>query len=320
MPEFIAQGREFERYLPHRGRNMIIDSISITGRGDGRVGLSSLSFSGPDAEARRIFLQKSGGRDVVSEFAMVEHIALTSSVMIFRDIESGKAAFFSTITSFERDPGFEPAAAEGLRGRVVPLKGRGAFHRSKGVLLDRTGAEAVSVEIMAVVMDRGSTGSGETAKFLEKPMACEGPPIDRSAFPYKQSDFVFVDSECLLYEAGPGLTARYTYPLDHPFCEGHFPGNPVMMGVAQWAAALDASAWLARRAGVGRGLVSADADIVREDGAAVCEIRGLVFQWEGPDSADAPKIISTRKIGFRDVIKAGDTVFVRTAIRRADGA
>jgi 3-hydroxymyristoyl/3-hydroxydecanoyl-(acyl carrier protein) dehydratase len=55
---------------------------------------------------------------------------------------------------------------------------------------------------------------------------------------------VFVDEVSHLNLDDPTALLRYTYPQDHPFVEGHFPGNPIMMGITQWIGCADAVTWL----------------------------------------------------------------------------
>ncbi len=318
MLKFSAKGKELEKFLPHRGRNLLLDSIDIHGEGDGRQGFSSLGISDGDGSGRDIFLETAATGRMVSAFAIVEHLALTSAVMIFRDIGEGKTPFFSTITGFSMNPGFDCRAGRRIKGLVVPLKGRGQFHRCKAVLLDDSGGEAASAEIMAVIMESGSSGNSEPGKVLEKPVIGPETPVAREVFRYKHRDFLFIDSESGRSD-GPVLTARYTYPPGHPFAPGHFPGNPVMMGVSQWAAALDASVWLAHSRGLAPGSFRADCEIVREDGSAVCEVKGLAFTWAGAAAGTCPRILSTRRIGFRDVVKAGDTIYIRVSVEKTGG-
>jgi len=138
-------------------------------------------------------------------------------------------------------------------------------------------------------------------------------------FGWKRPEMVFIDERVHLSDDLSEATFRYTYPADHVFCAGHFPGNPIMMGIAQWIAVADAAAWLAFER-VGAGIVPppdgrrrADAEIVRETGGLVTEVRGLIFTAEvSADGGIGPvRIERTRRVGFRDLVRPGETVFVR---------
>jgi 3-hydroxymyristoyl/3-hydroxydecanoyl-(acyl carrier protein) dehydratase len=310
MEPFTARGEDFKAYLPHRGPNLIIDAIDITGVGLDRVGLSSVTIASGDEAGRDVFLQTGpeGGLSV-NEFAMVEHIALTSSVMIFRDVGDGKVAFFSTIKNFRRHASLRWPQGVVMSAEVNPLPGKKAFRRSKGIMRGPDGAEALSVQIMAVIMDRAASGDLDGGKVSTPPAVEPISDVDLSLFTYKPASMVFVTHETAFDPDGSVLTARYKYPADHPFTAGHFPGNPVMMGVMQWAAVLDGALCLVHRMGWGPGRFRADGELLRQDGSVICEVKGMVFSWEGP--GQSPTLLATRRIGFRNVVNAGATVFVR---------
>ena len=52
-------------------------------------------------------------------------------------------------------------------------------------------------------------------------------------FASKSPGMTFVDAYHPLDDPNEFLFS-YKYPSSHPLIQGHFPGNPVMMGVCQW--------------------------------------------------------------------------------------
>jgi 3-hydroxymyristoyl/3-hydroxydecanoyl-(acyl carrier protein) dehydratase len=114
---------------------------------------------------------------------------------------------------------------------------------------------------------------------------------------------------------------KYEYPADHPFCPGHFPGNPVMMGITLWIAGLDAAAWLLferAEAGTlqpGAAKWKANIDILREKGSLVAEVKGLVFSGEvTPEGIGPLRVEGTRRVGFRDQVRPGEAIFMRARV------
>ncbi|MHC4778412.1 MAG: hotdog family protein [Planctomycetota bacterium] len=306
-------GERYEREaiaecIPHRGRNFVIDSIDFFEEDGLLKGRSKVTIAPGDAEGRDIFLLEGEEGPVYSEFVLVEHVALTSSVLIAPKKDEGNIAFFSTITNFRG--GSTIAGGETVEAVVTPLGRRGPFHRSRCLITAPSAAGEIKVELMAAVVDGGERVEGEK-KAVEPPRIVEMRPVDRAVFSHKDAALVFVDEECSAEVENRTMVARYTYPVAHPFVPGHFPGNPVMMGVTQWAGMLDCGVWLANRLDLGGGPHIADGEILRADGTLVTEIRGMEFEI-GPSLA---QILKTKRIGFRDMVTTGEEIFYRIRLR-----
>jgi 3-hydroxymyristoyl/3-hydroxydecanoyl-(acyl carrier protein) dehydratase len=79
-------------------------------------------------------------------------------------------------------------------------------------------------------------GDDATKKTIDLPATTETTIIDKSAYP-KHPAMVLADRIAIL--SNDSCIVNYTYPTDHPLNKGHFPGNPVMMGVMQWMSISD---------------------------------------------------------------------------------
>ncbi len=62
-----------------------------------------------------------------------------------------------------------------------------------------------------------------------KPVPVYGPDHIRELLPHRPP-FLFVD-DIIRFAAGRSIEGRYTVPSDAFWCEGHFPGEPIMPGV-----------------------------------------------------------------------------------------
>ena len=75
---------------------------------------------------------------------------------------------------------------------------------------------------------------------------------------------------------------RYTYTQNHPCVKGHFPGNPVMMGIMQWMGVSDACFCIAKMlketGKIGQYTLSGNATILKDNGQIVCDIKGFVVE------------------------------------------
>ncbi|MHC5080774.1 MAG: hypothetical protein ACYTHN_17335 [Planctomycetota bacterium] len=304
---------EICRAIPHRGRNLVVDRIAFFNDEGPLKGRSTVRITPGEAEGRDIFLQEGEAGPVYSEFVLVEHVALTSSVLISPDTGKGRIAFFSTITNFRGGSSFP--AGEEIVAMVTHLGRRGPFHRSRcRIGLENGTCGEVSVELMAAVVESSGGERVEAEKkAVAPPRIVETRPVDKDLFRYKDDTLVFVDEECMVDRENRTLTARYVYPPSHPFVPGHFPGNPVMMGVTQWGGMLDSALWLAYRLELPQGLVRADGKILRADGTLVTEITGLQFRYG--EGSGAPQILATKRIGFRDMVLAGEEIFYRVRLQ-----
>ncbi len=318
------EGPAIEALLPHRGVNLLIDGVQLAEEREGR---SRLRVSSGDPQGRDIFLREgetgSGGGYVMMGPALAEHLALSASCVLSRELKPGEIALFSRISKFELARG--AAAGEELVSEVKRLKDKGNFRRFDGTVRGEGGGTVATAEIMAYTADPRQTAESETAKLVAPPQIGEARPVDRGLFAWKRPEMVFVDELVDLANDGQQATFRYTYPADHPFCPGHFPGGAVMMGIAQWMAACDAAAWLVHERAESGGAAPtetrfrADAEIVRESGTLVAEVRGLVFSFASGAGGIAPlRVEATRRVGFRDLVRAGETIFVRVRAA-ADG-
>ena len=291
--------------FPHRARNVLVDRVDVPLTPGSQRGTGWLSLSEGDALGRDIVLGSSEeGRYVLSPFA-AEYIALTSLCVLKPDLGPHDICFFSTISDVEFSGRLSAAGV--LRAEVERQKDRGPFKRFTGRVLDDSSAEVLSqADIMAFTLDEEAARSADdkAGKRVEPPTRTCSKPAAADLFSWKTEPMVFADE---VVDLGKDtITTRYVYPGDHPFCEGHFPGNPVMMGVTQWQMAEDAVWLLAREAGLS-GRVSASGGVIRPDGELVAEVKGLVV-----DCGSAPPLtVGLRKIAFRGMVRPGQEVFCR---------
>lgn len=126
-----------------------------------------------------------------------------------------------------------------------------------------------------------------------------------------------IDAAYRLEDTLDSFVASYTYPHTHPFTQGHFPGNPIMMGVMQWMSVEDSCHLLAsilykKIEKKGLYTLSGNADIIKSDGTSVSEIKGFKVQiyWDVPGFLNQAEVLRTEKITFRDYVVPGDTLLI----------
>jgi 3-hydroxymyristoyl/3-hydroxydecanoyl-(acyl carrier protein) dehydratase len=196
--------------------------------------------------------------------------------------------------------------------RQVPLAGKLVGHAE--ITRDRapftvfgTWAEVDGEKVLEAEVMSGVSTLAEVCGRPPRPLPL--PPSEPVAdFAWKGRAIRFVDGVAAYDAAGRRITCTYTYPTDHPFVPGHFPGAPLMMGVTQLAAVADAGWVLLQRLGLGGGTVSGS--VKRPDGSEVAEVRELQLA----DDGGVPRIAALRRIAFREPVRPGDTLLIEAAL------
>jgi len=279
-------------YMPHRGRNVLIDGYEDTGE---RSGVGRLTIDEGDPAGRDLFLVRGPSGPAYSHFFLVEHVALTSILVLRSEMGGGRLAYFSTINKYRRTG--EAAAGTPLRTHVARGRDRREFRSFDARVETEAGEPVLEVSFMAYLAPRGSRPE-PTAKDFREPAF---PPPDPSLFPCLDASLVFLPDRVGTEPYGG------VYPGDHPLCEGHFPGAPVMMGMTQWLAVAQCAALAASP---GSSEVKVGGALLRTDGRPVVEVTGLEIAVDrdptAPFAVTDLRLLATKRVAFRERILPGD--------------
>jgi len=294
-----------EGYLPHRGVNILPDEVDLAD--DGMSATSLTTIEEGDPRGRDLFARRDAeGRSCWYEPFIGELLALTGVPLLRPKLEPhGQVAVFSTISRMQVGP-MVPMAGP-VTGIAEITRDRSDF--TQFACRIRRGEE---VSYHAEILSGAATLdeiAGEPVRPLAEPDA--GEPVDPAAYDWKHPAMRFVDRVREWDPDAGRLVASYTYPEDHPLIPGHFPGAPLMMGMAQWAAVADA-AWEAIRRASGEGTWKVQGGIAREDGSSVVGVRDLLIEIDG----GAPRIAATKRLAFRDVVRPGDGLLIEAQVTR----
>lgn len=313
------ENEDLTKYLPHRGRNLLLDSVDKSETPKGPQAEITLAIGQPDRLKRDIFLEKDVEQNAIySPYMFAEFLALGSIVLT--DLPPDTMAYFSTISNFVCE--HSVSASGPLHGVTVRNKDRGLFRRFTGRILDPKGGVSAQTDIMAFAFNPKTDAERQEKKIAEKPVPKETRPVTKELFSWKPEAMVFVDEVSHLNLDDPTALLRYTYPQDHPFVEGHFPGNPIMMGITQWIGCADAVTWLtyelaqaksALLAGKENWIVGANVEMVKPDGTVACEIKDIKLKFQSAETGKIPfpQLLGTKRIGFRDLVRPNETLFYR---------
>jgi 3-hydroxymyristoyl/3-hydroxydecanoyl-(acyl carrier protein) dehydratase len=307
MSDISLDHRGLMDYLPHRGVNIMPDTVHMNAERTKAVSLTTVATSDP--RGREIFSRESslGGARCWYEPFLGELMALTGVPLLHERLKpAGQVAVFSMISriSFFREaPLHEP-----ITGHATITRDRGTF-TVFSTTAEVAGQKILEAEVMSGVAALTDISGGR------KPSTGDpgGSAIDPSWFAWKPRPCRFVDTIVSEDRLNGRLVAGYRYSSDHPFVPGHFPGAPLMMGVTQWSAIADAAYVAAKRFEL-NGSIIAQGVIKRVDGAEILDVRDLALSVE---AGKAPQITATKRIAFREPVIPGDGITVEVTVKSA---
>jgi len=289
---------ELLEVMPHRGRNVLIDDYVDEGADEGtdegkRGGRGTLTIAEGDAFGRDLFLVRCAGELRYSAFFLVEHVALNSVMILREDMGGGRLAYFSAVTKLTVHD--TATAGTPLVSHVVRTKDRRAFRGFSARVETADGRPILDVNFMAYLAARGDRPDTQAMSVAPEGF-CRAAP---ERFPGFDKALVFCGDADALGRCGG------VYPADNPLCEGHFPGAPVMMGMAQWLAVAQRGAI---DAPTGESEIAGSGSIARADGTPVLDVAGLraAVTKDADGNVVGLRLLATRKVAFRGMIFPGD--------------
>jgi 3-hydroxymyristoyl/3-hydroxydecanoyl-(acyl carrier protein) dehydratase len=293
----VLDPKALESHLPHRGCNLLPDRVEVDD--GGKTARAYATVLPGDQRGREVMGRRCGaGQPCWYEPFVFEFLALTGIPLLTpRLAPAGQVAVFSSISRvvFHRQVPF----AGKLVGHAEITRDRAPF-TVFGTWAEVDGQRVLEAEVMSGVSTLAEV-SGRPPKPLPLPPA---EPIADAHFAWKGRSIRFVDGVTAFDPAAKRIVCSYTYPHDHPFVPGHFPGAPLMMGVTQFACVADAAWEAACRLGLKS--CTASGSVRRPDGTEVAEVRELAIV----DDNGAPRVASLRRIAFREPVRPGDTLLI----------
>lgn len=295
------EGDALLSYLPHRFENVLIDSVVIK---SDELGSLFIHISEKDSQGRHLFLkQKNEFQSVLVSPVLMEILAL-GSIVSRNVVVSNETVVFASISNFEKLSDFN--ASTNVRGSVTLTSNKGGFLKYKGLL------ESNSLICKGDMLAFFTSGSlNQDIPEDASPISyATSTPIEKPSF--KSEWMHCADALCEISETS--ITTQYTYPENHPLIRGHFPGNPLMMGVMQWMSVEDALLVFCQKNNLdGHRKFTCDATLIKDNGVVVSEIKSITLSsWVNCEGMfNQTDIIATKKIAFRTTVRPGETIFIR---------
>jgi 3-hydroxymyristoyl/3-hydroxydecanoyl-(acyl carrier protein) dehydratase len=305
MPEStMLSPTDLERYLPHRGLNLLPDGLELHANGTSSVATVTVPVGDP--RGREIFSRDDGhGGRVWLETIMAEVLALAGIAMLRERLDAaGHEGVYSAISRM---------VCKSLVDFRKPLIAHAHITRDRGSFTQFGGGIEQDGEI--IFTGEFMSGTAPLAEVASRPVqpgsGVRGEAL-QADFGWKDPALTFVD-DVRSWDAESGdLVCGYTYPTDHPLVPGHFPDAGLMMGVTQWQAVFDAGCEAAARLGISSGELLVNGRLERETGEEIVDVREMVIDF----AHGVPALRATKRIAFREPVRPGDGMLVAVNAQR----
>jgi 3-hydroxymyristoyl/3-hydroxydecanoyl-(acyl carrier protein) dehydratase len=305
----VIQQETIKEHIIHRYENLLLDEVTIGESSDNITGSFKLCIAKDDPLSRQIFSKnKESNKKILTPQLCMESLAL-ASIVCSGKLEKGQMAIFAGISNFKKEK--DIPFGKTIIGEVEKQGGKAGFLKFKGVLKDDSGELISSGNMMAYFVDNEMSNEAEEAKKIDPITLPENKTaIDKTSYP-KPAQMVILDN--ILETKENSILGEYTYPTTHPFTKGHFPENPIMMGIMQWTSLEDLAFQFARSAKLpNKTTLKGNAVLFKKDFTIVAEIKGFeCISYTNDDNIlDQCDVLSTQKIVFRNMVRPGETIFI----------
>ncbi|MFC1617512.1 hypothetical protein ACFL2K_04760 [Candidatus Margulisiibacteriota bacterium] len=313
----VLDRKEIENYIPHRYENILLDSCTTyESKENNQVkGEIAISITENDSLKRNIFSKtKSKTKKTISVPIFMEILALASIVCTDK-MPPGYLAFFVIISNFERQGEF--LVGDKVKGTVERVSKKQDFYKYRGELIDSKGNKICQGEIFAAIQDVSEGMPDSESKKIELPAFNEN--IDIRPFNKAKDQRIFLCDEVIYFNPNDkALITKFTFKNDFATNRGHFPGNPVMMGVLQWMLVEDAVFALAHilsnKGQAGKYQVECNAQVLKDDGTLVADLKKAeleVVYNNDENSFNYTEFNKTKKMAFREIINPEQVLYVK---------
>ncbi len=295
--------KDIENRIPHRFENLLLDQCDVNGDDQSKF---NVSLNKGDSYGRDLFIYDYEGTPSIPT-PLLSEISALACIVSAGEIKPGTFAYFAAIANFsiESTP-FK--AAEDIHGTTQKISGKNGFYKYRFEI--STKSNRATGQLMAYYDTSGN--SDVTLKPIEFPDAIHsairnGSPV--TPFEHKQHNMTFIDTVHLV-NTNEALYG-YQYPLSHPLIKGHFPNNPVMMGVCQWQMLEDAmSHYFAQFNGPTVVEKTCNAVIVKSNLTPVCELKSATLIGKNTNGQWHVHTKSIKKVLFKQRVEPNDQLYL----------
>ena len=294
--------------IPHRFENLLLDSCTILDNNEGEF---EVNLTQTDALGRSIFIYDHQSTPSIP-IPLLPEIGALASISSANQLHSDDVAtYFAAITQFSCPNGPFPIGHP-IRGKTKRLSGKNDFYKYQFRI--SSGDFDASGQLMAYYDRSGGTKTDSPAPINcpDHVQACLSSSISTiSEYKEKAPHLTFV-STCHLLNSTSAVYG-YQYPANHPFIKGHFPNNPVMMGICQWLMLEDGMAHALSQWDTLTDTsleLSCNAIIFKSDLTPACDIKAATLQATFHNDHWHVSSTAVKKIMFKQRVVPNDQLFI----------
>jgi 3-hydroxymyristoyl/3-hydroxydecanoyl-(acyl carrier protein) dehydratase len=296
---------EIKEHIPHRHENLLLDTCEII---DETHAVFNITIQQNDALNRHIFYKHTP--HAVLPNPLLTEIAALGSIVSSGKIEPGTFAYFAAITNFKCSHPF--TGNKKITGTTTRLSHKNGFFKYKAIL--ENGDSTAEANLMAFYDKSAQTPTTEPIPLdpiIENALTKKETQIPSSTT--KPNEMTFIHTTIPI--SSTDTLYSYQYPTTHSLTNGHFPKNPIMMGVCQWLMLEDAINHLVSTQKQHNNAKSfqtnCNAIIFKSDLTLVCEIKQAELITKKTDNTTWDTNSSAvKKILFKQRVMPNDTLWI----------
>jgi len=293
---------EIKKHIIHRYENLMLDSITFS-EDQEYSGSLTLSISKNDSLNRNLFLKEHYNNSLVLQTPLLMEILALGSIVVSGTLKPDEMVIFAAISNFKTTAHYKENTT--LNGNVSRITAKNSFLKYKGNLHHQDTPIATG-DMMAFFTKITHENIPEISDF-SPPQGLWSPVKKENRYKLEPTIMAdeFISDDTL-------ITSRYTYPATHPLTKGHFPKNPLMMGVMQWMSIEDAlCAYLEKEKITGIHNWRCSATIFNQKNHKIADFKDVSLQsWINEQNIpNQVEITETKRINFRNMVKPEDTIY-----------
>jgi 3-hydroxymyristoyl/3-hydroxydecanoyl-(acyl carrier protein) dehydratase len=302
---FLEKTTNITDFIPHRYENILLDCITKDPQTPLK-GTLDLKITENDPLNRHLFykISETNQKVLITPFYM-EIIAL-AAIVIYNNQDKNKTAIFASISNFEFFKSVN--LGDSISGEVEHISSKKGFIKCGGTLKSN-GKDLCSGVLSAFFVDINQKAPETKPTEIEFP---QSPPISYNKTS-RNKETAMIICDALLEHTNTSFISSYTYNKSHPLTKGHFPNNPIMMGVMQWLSVEDSLChYLETTKQSGNNTYTCNVIIYNQKKIKIADIKNTTLEsWiNQPNILNQTTILKTGKINFRNMIKPNDTLYI----------